>query len=74
MSSPKGGRPSLGPRRQVSSRVHPALADAFEAEATDLGRTYNDHLAHLLAERYGLLDFSPVVEADELQGVLTEVA
>ncbi len=50
---PGAGRPSKGDRWLVYARLPRELANLFQAEADQLGLTYNDLLTNLAAEHYG---------------------
>lgn len=50
---PGPGRPSKGARLPFTVRVPAALAEAVRAEADDLEMSYSDHIANVLAEKYG---------------------
>ena len=50
---PGPGRPSKGARLPFTVRVPAALAAAVRADADQLDLSYSDHIANVLADRYG---------------------
>lgn len=60
-----GGRPSKGDREPLTTRAPTPLAQAVRDDADRLGLTYSDHIANILAAKYG---FPPVsTPKDEAQ-------
>ncbi len=63
----QGGRPSKGARIAMISRVAPAVAEAVRNEAERLDLSYNDLIANILADRYGLPPVSKPAESDQMK-------
>ncbi len=60
-----GGRPSKGDREPLTTRAPTPLAQAVRDDAERLGLTYSDHIANILAAKYG---FPPITAPkDETQ-------
>jgi len=49
------------------SRVAPAVADAVRNEAEQLDLSYNDLIANILADRYGLPPVPKPTETDQMR-------